>query len=47
MTNFGRDFNNTVNLTAKELEEWLKGDASKESGWSHDTRSGESVGHER
>jgi hypothetical protein len=43
----GRDFNKTVNMTAEELEKWLKGSSSKESGWSKSDGSGESVGHER
>jgi hypothetical protein len=43
----GRDFNKTVNMTAEELEKWLKGSSSKESGWSKSDGSGESIGHER
>lgn len=42
-----RDFNNTVNMTADELEKWLKGSASQETGWSKSDDSGESIGHER
>ena len=42
-----RDFNNTVNMTAEELEKWLKGSSSKDSGWSKSDGSGESIGHER
>ena len=42
-----RDFNKTVNMTADELEKWLKGTGSKDSGWSKDDGSGESIGHER
>lgn len=42
-----KDFNNTVNMTADELEKWLKSDKSKESGWSKSDGSGESIGHER
>lgn len=34
-------------MTADELEKWLKGGASRESGWSKSDGSGESVGHER
>jgi len=34
-------------MTADELEKWLKGSASKETGWPKDDGSGESVGHER
>lgn len=42
-----RDFNSTVNMTAEELEKWLKGDKSQQTGWSKSDGSGESVGHER
>ena len=42
-----RDFNKTVNMTADELEKWLKASSSKDSGWSKSDGSGESVGHER
>lgn len=42
-----RDFNKTVNMTAKELEEWLKSSASGDSGWSKSDDSGETIGHER
>ncbi|KAK5087521.1 hypothetical protein LTR70_007044 [Exophiala xenobiotica] len=41
-----KDFNNTVNMNADELEEWLKGSASQETGWSKSDGSGESIGHE-
>ncbi|KAI9776481.1 MAG: hypothetical protein M1835_005505 [Candelina submexicana] len=41
-----REFNELVNMTAEELTEWLKGDASTSSGWTKDDGSGESVGHE-
>lgn len=34
-------------MTAEELEKWLKGSASQESGWSKSDGSGESIGHER
>ncbi|KAJ4519490.1 hypothetical protein HRR83_004486 [Exophiala dermatitidis] len=40
------DFNNTVNMTADELEEWLRGDESQKAGWSKNDGSGESIGHE-
>lgn len=33
-------------MTADELKEWLSGSDSKDSGWSKDDGSGESVGHE-
>jgi hypothetical protein len=41
-----KDFNKQVNLTANELEEWLKGDKSKKAGWSKNDGSGEAIGHE-
>ncbi|KAJ9651926.1 hypothetical protein H2198_008822 [Neophaeococcomyces mojaviensis] len=41
-----KDFNITVNMTAEELEKWLKGSASKDTGWSKSDGSGESIGHE-
>lgn len=34
-------------MTADDLETWLKGGDSQESGWSKDDGSGESIGHER
>ena len=33
-------------MTAEELDEWLKGDKSKNAGWSKEDGSGESIGHE-
>ncbi|KIW65221.1 hypothetical protein PV04_07499 [Phialophora macrospora] len=44
--NGSRDFNSTVNMTADELEQWLRESGSQESGWSKDDGSGESIGHE-
>lgn len=41
-----REFNEIVNMTAKELEDWLKSEAAESSGWSKDDGSGETVGHE-
>lgn len=41
-----QDFNNLVNMTAAELEKWLKSSDSKDSGWSKDGDDGESVGHD-
>lgn len=38
------DFEEAVNMTPKELEDWLKTDESKDVGWSDGD--GESVGHE-
>jgi hypothetical protein len=37
-----RDFDEVVNMTPKELEDWLQTDESKAVGWGD----GESVGHE-
>ena len=34
-------------MSPDELEQWLKGEASQESGWAKDDGSGESIGHER
>jgi hypothetical protein len=42
-----REFNELVNMTADELEEWLQSDASNKTGWAKSDGSGESVGHER
>jgi len=41
-----REFNDLVNMSASELEEWLKGEDSTSSGWSKDDGSGETIGHE-
>lgn len=41
------EFNEYVNMTASELEIWLKSDDSKNAGWpKDDSEDGESVGHE-
>jgi Protein of unknown function (DUF3140) len=40
------DFNKQINVTADELEKWLKGAKSKKAGWSKEDGSGESIGHE-
>jgi len=41
------DFIKYVNMTAVELEKWLKGSQSQESGWGKtDSKTGESIGHE-
>ena len=42
------DFNELVNMTASELESWLKSDDSNSAGWpkSGGDGDGESVGHE-
>ncbi|KAL7959403.1 hypothetical protein V8C34DRAFT_313400 [Trichoderma compactum] len=41
-----QEFNELVNMTAKELKGWLKGDDSTSAGWEKDDGSGESVGHD-
>ena len=41
-----REFNELVNMSASELEAWLKGKESESSGWSKDDGSGETIGHE-
>ncbi|KAL5086657.1 hypothetical protein Trisim1_008906 [Trichoderma cf. simile WF8] len=41
-----QEFNELVNVTAKELKDWLKGDDSTSAGWEKDDGSGESVGHD-
>ena len=40
------DFNQVVNMTASELEAWLKSDDSRSAGWPKRDNSGESVGHD-
>ncbi|KAJ4419056.1 hypothetical protein N0V82_005179 [Gnomoniopsis sp. IMI 355080] len=40
------EFNEYVNMTASELEKWLKSDDSTSAGWSKDGGDGESVGHD-
>jgi hypothetical protein len=42
-----REFNELVNMTASDLESWLKEEDSTSSGWSKDDGSGETIGHER
>lgn len=42
-----REFNALVNMSANDLESWLKEDGSISSGWSKDDGSGETIGHER
>jgi hypothetical protein len=41
-----QEFNEVVNMTASELEKWLKSNDSEGAGWSKDDGSGESVGHD-
>ena len=42
-----REFNDLVNMTADELETWLKDEQSESSGWTKGDGSDETVGHER
>ncbi|ORY20603.1 hypothetical protein BCR39DRAFT_82834 [Naematelia encephala] len=41
-----KEFNEIVNMTADELDAFLKTEASTSTGWSKDDGSGESIGHE-
>ncbi|KAI1824506.1 hypothetical protein F4861DRAFT_538965 [Xylaria intraflava] len=41
-----REFNELVNMSAKDLETWLKGTSSQSAGWSKGDESGETIGHE-
>ncbi|KAL2063790.1 hypothetical protein VTL71DRAFT_5595 [Oculimacula yallundae] len=41
-----KEFNELVNMTAPELEKWLKGEDSTGAGWSKDDGSGETIGHD-
>lgn len=40
------EFNEIVNMSASELEAWLKSNDSNSAGWPKDDGSGESVGHD-
>jgi hypothetical protein len=42
-----QEFNELVNMTASELEVWLKTESSMSSGWAKGDGSEESIGHER
>lgn len=41
-----QEFGKLVNMTAKDLKEWLKGDDSASAGWAKDDGNGESIGHD-
>ncbi|KAL8740874.1 MAG: hypothetical protein Q9190_006467 [Brigantiaea leucoxantha] len=41
-----REFNELVNMSSSELENWLKEEQSESSGWTRDDNSDETVGHE-
>ena len=45
--NLTREFNELVNMTARELEQYLKEEQSESLGWDKGDGSGETVGHER
>jgi hypothetical protein len=40
------EFNELINMTASELEKWLKSDDSRSAGWPKEDGGGESVGHD-
>lgn len=40
------EFNELVNMTASDLEKWLKSDDSRSAGWPKEGDDGESVGHD-
>ncbi|KAL9010317.1 MAG: hypothetical protein Q9173_004736 [Seirophora scorigena] len=41
-----QEFNELVNMTTAELENWLNEEQSEDSGWSKDDGSSETIGHE-
>lgn len=41
-----KEFNELVNMTATDLEKWLKSDDSNSAGWPKETEDGETVGHD-
>ena len=45
--NDSREFNELDNMSAGELEDWLKEEQSAASGWEKGDGSGETAGHER
>jgi hypothetical protein len=47
LTNHTREFNELVNMSASDLEAWLKEEDSQSAGWSKGDGSGETTGHER
>jgi Protein of unknown function (DUF3140) len=40
------EWNKQINMTAEELDKWLKSAKSKKAGWSKGDGSGEAIGHE-
>jgi hypothetical protein len=41
-----REFNDLVNMSASELQDWLGSEESVGAGWSKDDGSGETIGHD-
>jgi hypothetical protein len=41
-----QEFNELVNMTASDLEKWLKSDDSNSAGWPKEDENGETVGHD-
>ncbi|KAI2638135.1 hypothetical protein GGS21DRAFT_488838 [Xylaria nigripes] len=41
-----QEFNDLVNMSAQDLEAWLKGNSSQSAGWHKSDASGETIGHE-
>lgn len=41
-----QEFNEIVNMTASDLEKWLKSDDSNSAGWPKEDENGETVGHD-
>ncbi|PPJ57584.1 hypothetical protein CBER1_04786 [Cercospora berteroae] len=41
------EFNDIVNMSAKDLQDWLDSEESTGAGWDKDDGSGETIGHER
>lgn len=41
-----QEFNELVNMSASELERWLKSDDSNSAGWPKEDENGETVGHD-
>lgn len=41
-----KEFNELVNVSAKDLEKWLKSNDSRSAGWPKENGDGETVGHD-
>lgn len=46
MADLDREFNDLVNMSAKDLKAWLEEESSESAGWSKEDGSGETVGHD-